>query len=172
MTHIWVGNLTIIGSDNGLSPGRRQAIIWTNAGILLIWTLGTNASDSLAEFNHFHSSKYIWKCQQNGGYYVLAPLCVKGCLTTDGYEISCNPGIKNMHVVGWYLVAHCLIWIFCLILCPKNMGCNPYHNIKCILAKPMLVMVGASLHIKLLIIISHTCHINYMNRWRCRFSME
>ena len=27
MTHICVGNLTIIGSDNGLSPGRRQAII-------------------------------------------------------------------------------------------------------------------------------------------------
>ena len=27
VTHICVGNLTIIGSDNGLSPGRRQAII-------------------------------------------------------------------------------------------------------------------------------------------------
>ena len=34
--------LTIIGSDNGLSPGRRQAIIWTNAGILSIGPLGTN----------------------------------------------------------------------------------------------------------------------------------
>ena len=42
MTHIFVGKLTIIGSDNGLSPDRRQAIIWTNAGILLIRTLGTN----------------------------------------------------------------------------------------------------------------------------------
>ena len=30
--HICVDKLTIIGSDNGLSPGRRQAIIWTNAG--------------------------------------------------------------------------------------------------------------------------------------------
>ena len=36
VTHICVGNLTIIGSDNGLSPGQRQAIIWINAGILLI----------------------------------------------------------------------------------------------------------------------------------------
>ena len=27
MTHIYVGNLTIIGSDTRLSPGRRQAII-------------------------------------------------------------------------------------------------------------------------------------------------
>ena len=36
VTQICVGKLTIIGSDNGLSPGRRQAIIWTMAGILLI----------------------------------------------------------------------------------------------------------------------------------------
>ena len=45
VTHICVGNLTIIGSDNGLSPGRRQAIIWTNDRILLIGPLGTNFSD-------------------------------------------------------------------------------------------------------------------------------
>ena len=38
MTHICIGNLTIIGSDNGLSPGRRQTIIWTNAGIFLLDT--------------------------------------------------------------------------------------------------------------------------------------
>ena len=37
VAHRCVGKLTIIGSDNGLSPGRRQIIIWTNAGILLIW---------------------------------------------------------------------------------------------------------------------------------------
>ena len=36
VTDIWVGNLTMIGSDNGLSPGRRQAIPWINAGMLLI----------------------------------------------------------------------------------------------------------------------------------------
>ena len=27
VTHICLGDLTIIGSDNGLSPGRRQAIV-------------------------------------------------------------------------------------------------------------------------------------------------
>ena len=43
--HICVGKLTIIGSDYGLSPGQRQAIIWTNAGILLIWPLETNFSE-------------------------------------------------------------------------------------------------------------------------------
>ena len=55
--HICVGNLTIIGSDNGLSPGRRQAIIWTNAGILLIQTLGTNFSEILGEIHPFSFSK-------------------------------------------------------------------------------------------------------------------
>ena len=45
VTHICVGNLAIIGSDNGLSPGRRQAIIRSNAGILLIGPLGTNFSE-------------------------------------------------------------------------------------------------------------------------------
>ena len=34
----------IIGLDNGLSPGRRQAIIWTNAGILPTDPLGINVS--------------------------------------------------------------------------------------------------------------------------------
>ena len=37
--------LTIIGSDNGLSPGRRQALIWTNAGILLTGPLRTKFND-------------------------------------------------------------------------------------------------------------------------------
>ena len=41
--------LTIIGSDNDLSPGRRQAIISTNARILLIRNLGTNLSEILSE---------------------------------------------------------------------------------------------------------------------------
>ena len=35
VTHICVGKLTIIYSDNDLSPGWRQAITWINAGILL-----------------------------------------------------------------------------------------------------------------------------------------
>ena len=56
-THICVGNLTIIGSDNGLSPGRRQAIFWTNAGLLLIGSLGTNFSEILIEIHIFSFKK-------------------------------------------------------------------------------------------------------------------
>ena len=47
MIHICASKLTIIGSDNGLSPDRRQAIIWNNAGILLIWLSGTNLKISI-----------------------------------------------------------------------------------------------------------------------------
>ena len=57
VTHICVSKLIIIGSDNGLSPGRRQAIIWTNAGILLIGRLGTNFSEILIEIYTFSFKK-------------------------------------------------------------------------------------------------------------------
>ena len=43
--HVCVAKLVIIGSDNGLSPGRHQAIIWTNAGILSIGPLATKFSE-------------------------------------------------------------------------------------------------------------------------------
>ena len=55
--HICVSDLTSIVSDNGLSPGRRQAIIRTNAGILLIRPLGTNFSEFLVEILIFSFKK-------------------------------------------------------------------------------------------------------------------
>ena len=57
VTHICVSKLTIIGSDNGLSPGRRQAIIRINAGILLIRTLGTNFGEILSKIGAFSFKK-------------------------------------------------------------------------------------------------------------------
>ena len=76
MTHICVSKLNIIGSDNGLSLGRCQAIIWTNAGILLIGPIGTNFSEILSEIHTFHSRKCIWKCRlENGGHFVSAAMC-------------------------------------------------------------------------------------------------
>ena len=61
VTHICVGNLTIIGSDNGLSPGRRQAIIWTNAGIILFGPLGTNVSEIVIKVQTFSFKKMHFK---------------------------------------------------------------------------------------------------------------
>ena len=57
VTHICIGNLSIIGSYNGLLPGQRQAIIWINAGILLIGPSGTNFSEILIVIKHFHWTK-------------------------------------------------------------------------------------------------------------------
>ena len=39
------------------SPGRRQAVIWTNSGILLIGTLGTNFSEIVSEIHTFSCMK-------------------------------------------------------------------------------------------------------------------
>ena len=55
--HICISKQTIIGSDNGLSPGRSQAIIWTNARILWIQTLGTNFSEISSETHTFSFKK-------------------------------------------------------------------------------------------------------------------
>ena len=57
VTHICVGKLTSIASDNGLSPGRRQVIIWNIAGIMLIRPLGTNFSEILIEIQTFSLKK-------------------------------------------------------------------------------------------------------------------
>ena len=57
MMHICNSKLTIIGSDNGLLPDWHQAIIWTNAGILLIGPLGTNFSEIVIEIYTFSFKK-------------------------------------------------------------------------------------------------------------------
>ena len=67
VTHICVSKLTIIGSGNGLSPGRRQAIIWTNAGILLIRSLGTNLSEILCKIHSFSFKKMLLKMSSAKG---------------------------------------------------------------------------------------------------------
>ena len=57
VTHICVSKLTIISSDNSLSSNRRQAIIWTNAGIFLFGPLGTNFSEIVIEIHAFSFKK-------------------------------------------------------------------------------------------------------------------
>ena len=61
VTHICVGKSTIIGSDNGQSPGRRQAINWTSAGILLIEPLGRNFSKIVIRIQMFSFKKMCLK---------------------------------------------------------------------------------------------------------------
>ena len=90
-THICVSKVTIIGSDNGLSPDRRQAITWSNAGILLIWTLGTNFSEILRKIYKFIQEKafqnVVWKIAA----ILSQPQCVK--LIKHYYEVPIYPVI-------------------------------------------------------------------------------
>ena len=48
----------MIGSNNGLSPVRRQAIIWTNAILFSIRPLGTNFSQIVSEIQIFSFKKW------------------------------------------------------------------------------------------------------------------
>ena len=71
VTHICVSKLTIIGSDNGLSPGRRGAIIWTNAEI--------NFSEILIEIFYIFIQEnafenVVWKMAA----ILSRPQCVNG----------------------------------------------------------------------------------------------
>ena len=93
MTLICVGNLTIIGSDNGLSPDRRQAVIWTNAGILLIQTLGTNFSQILSEIQTFSFKKMHLKMSSE----TLRPFCLSLNVLTH----------TSMKLEGGILVSTC-----------------------------------------------------------------
>ena len=111
MTHICVGNLTIIASDNGLSPERRQAIIWTNAGILLIGPLGTNFSEILIEIQTFSLKKIRLKmssakcCSFRLGLNVL----IMPWLWTGGKSLVDT--MLGLLLTGWLGIILSKIWI-------------------------------------------------------------
>ena len=64
VTHICGDKLTSIGSKTSLAPGRHQAIVRTNIGIMLIGPLGTNFSEILIEIQTFV------------GHFVSASMCL------------------------------------------------------------------------------------------------
>ena len=106
VTHICVGNLTIIGSDNGLSPGRRQAIIWINAGILLTGPLGTNFSEIIIEIDTFSLKKMHLKMSSGKwrpfclGLNVLMGNSLLGKIVTLSKKITLRIGI-SMIEMSW-----------------------------------------------------------------------
>ena len=102
--HICVGKLTTIGSENGLSPGRRQAIIWTNAGILLIWTLGTNFSEISSEIHAFSFKKMHLKMSSaKWRPFCLGFNVLSGFICILGKESSITG--RHMTTVNWALLA-------------------------------------------------------------------
>ena len=106
--HICVSKLTIIGPDNSLSPGRRQAIIWTNDGILLIGPSGTNFSGILMEIYTCSLKKMHFKM----AFWKWRPFClglnVKSEYIRGSRSIPWLPLLWNFALPGhqqpWYCV--------------------------------------------------------------------
>ena len=92
MTHICIGKLSIIGSDNGLLPGRRQAIIWTNGGILLIEHLKTNFSEILIQIHIFSFKKMYLKLSSAKWWPFCLGLNVLMIIRTSIYEYMNKAG--------------------------------------------------------------------------------
>ena len=128
VTHICVSILTIVGSDNGLSPGRRQAIIWTNAGILLIEHSRTKFSEILIEIQtfsfkkmHLKTSSAKWRpfCLGLNVYY--RGKCKGGLGLENNYHVSQGPmRLSNSLVQNGSL---CSRWVFVLGWMPHP-GCH------------------------------------------------
>ena len=97
MTHICISKLTIIVSDNGLSPDRRQAIIWTNDGILLIGPLRTNFSEILIftfSFKKFDLNMSSEKCR---------PFCLSlNVLMALQHSNGWTDSSETWHAMSWF----------------------------------------------------------------------
>ena len=93
VTHICVSKLAIIGSDNGLLPGRRPAIIWANAGILLIPTLGTKFGEILSEIQIFSFKKMHLKMSSaKSEHFVTASMCLT-------HYLQSNSDFRCFHII-------------------------------------------------------------------------
>ena len=89
VTHICVDKLTIVGSENGLAPIRRQAIIWTNAGLLSIGHLLTNFSEILIKLQQFTLKKMHLKMSSaNRRLCCLGPNVLAQCGIVTPYANS------------------------------------------------------------------------------------
>ena len=105
--HVCLGNLTIIGSDNGLSPALCQAIIWTTAGILLIGHSGTNPLGILNGIQTF-SFKKLHLNMSSAKCHVF---CLGLNVLTKGYHWYCNGLAYRGYNQLWRTYMHHQPWI-------------------------------------------------------------
>ena len=118
--YICIGNLTIIGSDNGLSPGQRQANIWTNDGIPLIVPWGTNFSEILIEIHTFSFKKMHLKMSSGKLMASLSwPQCVNASFLVDsthseiGYDQPTETTTIRLQWLQYHFMNEQHVNVFC-----------------------------------------------------------
>ena len=115
--HTCVVNRVSIGSNNGLSPIRRQAIIWTNTGLLSIGPIGTNFGEILIKPFSFK------KMRSKMSYVKMAAILPKGrwvnllstsCLWSHNlwYHYALNPPqqASSGMASAWLVFLQWIIW--------------------------------------------------------------
>ena len=115
-------NYTIIVSNNCLLPGRRQAIIWTNAGILLIECLGTNLSEIFIKIHTFSYKKMHSKMlSEKWQLFCLGPQCLNiywwlgeslwllQCISNAIMAALCG-AINIVYFFSYNLLTYCISW--------------------------------------------------------------
>ena len=119
MTHICISKLTIIGSDNSLSPRWCQAIIWTNAGVLLIRTLGTNFSEILSDL----SSAERRPSERDTG-----TMCKYRCFLSSFIDALCRVRNKIMYALSWRTVSPLTRVLFLYLFPSLLLNSGNRHN--------------------------------------------
>ena len=102
-------NLTIIASDNGLSPVRCQAINCSNAGLLLIGLMGTNFSEIFINMKQISHKKLSLKISSEiAGNFVSVSMC----WTERDFDTGIHQGcylipvlFQYTGVVAWHWMA-------------------------------------------------------------------
>ena len=144
VTHLCISKSTTIGLDNGLSPGRHQAINWTNAGILLIeplnklqWNFNRNLYNFIQE-NAFEN--VVWKTAA----ILSRPQCVEVVAIPRLYFVYFDYIFMLCFIINFlytqlpctvYFWTYCIqaFWLYCFSL-------NETYLILSYLALPHLIL--------------------------------
>ena len=147
-THICVSKVTNIALNNGLPPGRRPAIILTNAGILLSRTLGTNFNGNLSGIYtfsytamHFKVSSAKWR-QFCLVFKVLIKTALYIMMGTYLADIAVHIYKTQFSCETCYEMGHRLILDTLprpLRICCLSLGCIWYHPLSSILIRPYIL---------------------------------
>ena len=110
-------NWVTIGSDNGLSPVRRQAISWTSTHLLSIWTLGWNFSEICFKIPDSSIMKMHLKMSSAKWW----PFC------SGGYQLS-GQTLGNIHTLGF---AQLCVWSHDQLIAVSRDLYNNIHHCHC-----------------------------------------